>query len=139
MYIVEDSEDLTVSSCSPLKKEDHALDIFRTPVCELPSAATVNEERSLMQKTANPQETAKGTYLPLRKRRFGLHHPFFFFFFLTKKDCIILEHGIPDLLKREIDVHQLQLYGYCMFKALASLHKQGVVHRDVKTGKFLFL
>ena len=42
-------------------------------------------------------------------------------------DCIILEHvehDRPDLLKREIDVYQLQLYGYCMFKALSTLHKQ---------------
>ncbi|XP_010531675.1 PREDICTED: uncharacterized protein LOC104807924 isoform X2 [Tarenaya hassleriana] len=56
-------------------------------------------------------------------------------------DCFILEHvehDRPELLKREIDVFLLQRYGYCMFSALASLHKQGVVHRDVKPGNFLF-
>ncbi|GAB2209711.1 hypothetical protein Droror1_Dr00026934, partial [Drosera rotundifolia] len=56
-------------------------------------------------------------------------------------DCFVLqyvEHDRPEVLKKEIDVHQLQWYGYCMFKALASLHKQEVVHRDVKPGNFLF-
>lgn len=45
-------------------------------------------------------------------------------------DCIILEHlehDRPDSLKREIDVYQLQWYGYCMFKALSSLHKQVMI------------
>lgn len=28
------------------------------------------------------------------------------------------------VLKKEIDVFQLQWYGYCLFRALASLHKQ---------------
>ncbi|XP_052211017.1 uncharacterized protein LOC127813922 [Diospyros lotus] len=56
-------------------------------------------------------------------------------------ECLVLEHvehDRPEVLKREIDVSQLQWYGYCMFRALASLHKQEVVHRDVKPGNFLF-
>ncbi|KAF0930101.1 hypothetical protein E2562_030276 [Oryza meyeriana var. granulata] len=56
-------------------------------------------------------------------------------------ECFVLEHvehDRPENLKKEIGVSDLQWYGYCLFKALASLHNQGIVHRDIKPGNFLF-
>lgn len=56
VQIVEDTEDLLVLSCNPLKQEDQAVDVSSTPVRELPlkpSATAATQDKSLVQKTQN--------------------------------------------------------------------------------------
>ncbi|CAL9006662.1 unnamed protein product [Prunus brigantina] len=54
----------------------------------------------------------------------------------------IMEGGyarrLLQVLKKEIDPYKLRWYGYCMFRALACLHKQIRSLQDVKPGNFLF-
>lgn len=53
VYVVEDTEDKLALSCNPLKQEDQAVEIFTTPVKEMPlkpSAITVNQDNSLVHK-----------------------------------------------------------------------------------------
>ncbi|KAH0459076.1 hypothetical protein IEQ34_011890 [Dendrobium chrysotoxum] len=48
-----------------------------------------------------------------------------------------LTRAFMQILKKEIGMFELQWYCFCMLKALASLHKQGVGHRDVKANSKL--
>ncbi|CAM6127383.1 unnamed protein product [Calypogeia fissa] len=49
-----------------------------------------------------------------------------------------IEHDKPEVLKKEITIHELKSYSVCLFKALAQLHKERILHLDVKPGNFLF-
>ncbi|XP_047043154.1 probable serine/threonine-protein kinase cdc7 [Lolium rigidum] len=53
-------------------------------------------------------------------------------------DCFVLQHinhDRPENLKKEIDLFELQWYGYCLLKALSSLHKQDLHQQLLRNSK----
>ncbi|KAM0832366.1 hypothetical protein ACQ4PT_064947 [Festuca glaucescens] len=53
-------------------------------------------------------------------------------------DCFVLQHvkhDRPENLKKEIDLFKLQWYGYCLLKALSSLHKQDLHQKLLRNSK----
>ncbi|KAM0897332.1 hypothetical protein ACQ4PT_022621 [Festuca glaucescens] len=53
-------------------------------------------------------------------------------------DCFVLQHvkhDRPENLKKEIDLFELQWYGYCLLKALSSLHKQDLHQKLLRNSK----